>query len=75
MPAGRLLRESGQFESELHFQRRADRARPDVPELGRVRWVRRSFGMLPGPFRVRRAHDLGLETRFVVCGRIMIPRR
>jgi hypothetical protein len=30
---------------------------------------------LPGPFRVRRAHDLGWKPGLWGCGRIMIPRR
>jgi hypothetical protein len=70
--AGRLLRESGQFESELHFQRRADRARPDVPELGGCGG--RSFGSCRAR-SVCAAPTIWVGNQVCGCGRIMIPRR
>jgi hypothetical protein len=64
--AGRLLRESGQFESELHFN-----GAPTELGLMYLNWEgavgKEELRQLPGPFRVRRAHDLGWKPGFVVA--------
>ena len=64
--AGRLLRESGQFESELHFN-----GAPTELGLMYLNWEgavgKEELRQLPGPFHVRRAHDLGWKPGFVVA--------
>jgi hypothetical protein len=56
--AGRLLRETGQFESQLHFD-----GAPTALGVEFLNWQAAAGGeplrLQPGPLRVRRAHDLG----------------